>query len=130
MAEKITVLIVDDEESVRAGTKALLGFASDIDVICEACNGQQAVQLVAEWKPDVVLMDVRMPVMDGLEATRRIKERWPQVKVIVLTMHASHRKDALAAGAERFLLKGRMSEMLEATIRGLAQEGPGHAPAV
>ena len=130
MAEKIMVLVVDDEESVRAGTEALLGFASDIDVIREACNGQQAVQLVAEWKPDVVLMDVRMPVMDGLEATRRIKERWPQVKVIVLTMHASHRKDALEAGAERFLLKGRMSEMLEAAIRGLAQEGPGHAPAV
>jgi DNA-binding NarL/FixJ family response regulator len=64
------------------------------------------VQLVEECRPDVVLMDARMPVMDGLEATRLIKDRWPGVKVVVLTMYASYRADALAAGADAFLVKG------------------------
>jgi DNA-binding NarL/FixJ family response regulator len=119
---EITVLVVDDEKSVREGTRALLAFAHGIDATREACNGEEAVQLVAAEQPDVVLMDVRMPVMDGLEATRLIKESWPQVKVIVLTMYSSHRNDALAAGADRFLLKGRMGELLEGTIRALTSE--------
>ena len=111
--------MVDDERSVREGTKALLAFARGIDVVCEAGNGREAVQIVARKQPDVVLMDVRMPTMDGLEATQQIKAHWPQVKVIVLTMHPSHRKDALAAGADHFLMKGRMGELLENTIRAV-----------
>ena len=114
--------MVDDERSVREGTKALLAFARGIDVVHEACSGQEAVRIVTMEQPDVVLMDVRMPVMDGLEATRQIKADWPQVKVIVLTMHPSHRKDALAAGADHFLMKGRMGELLENTIRAVASE--------
>jgi DNA-binding NarL/FixJ family response regulator len=117
---EIGVLVVDDERSVREGTKALLAFARGIDVVCEARNGQEAVQVVARERPDVVLMDVRMPVMSGLEATRRIKEDWPQVKVIVITMHPSHREAALESGADQFLLKGRMGELLENTIRAVA----------
>lgn len=114
--------MVDDERSVREGTKALLAFARGINVVSEACHGQEAVQVVAGERPDVVLMDVRMPVMDGLEATQQIKAHWPQVKVIVLTMYPTHREAALEAGADQFLLKGRMGELLESTIRAVAFE--------
>jgi DNA-binding NarL/FixJ family response regulator len=116
---KIKVLVVDDQQSVREGTRALLRLARDIDATREASNGQEAVQLVAEEEPDVVLMDVRMPVMDGVEATRQIKASWPQVKVIVLSMYAEHREAALEAGAEQFLVKGKMGGLLADTIRGL-----------
>jgi len=119
---KIRVLVVDDQESVRKGTRALLRLARDIDATHEASNGQEAVQFVAEEQPDVVLMDVRMPVMDGIEATRQIKESWPQVKVIVLSMYPKYRQEALAAGADCFLVKGRMGGLLKDTIRGLTFE--------
>jgi YesN/AraC family two-component response regulator len=119
---KIQVLVVDDQQSVREGTRALLRFASDMDATREASNGQEAVQLVTEEQPDVVLMDVRMPVMDGIEAARHIKEGWPQVKVIVLSMYVEHREAALEAGAEQFLVKGKMSGLLADTIRGLISE--------
>ena len=83
------------------------------------------MQLVAEGQPDLVLMDVRMPVMDGIEATRQIKESWPQVKVIVLSMYAEHREEALEAGADCFLVKGKMSGLLADTIWGLISENEG-----
>ena len=73
------VLVVDDQAPTRQGITALLELAPDMEVTHEASDGSEAVQLVAEEQPDVVLMDVRMPVMDGLEATRQIKDRWPQV---------------------------------------------------
>jgi DNA-binding NarL/FixJ family response regulator len=98
---------------------ALLELAPDIEVTHEASNGREAVQIVAQEQPDVVLMDVRMPVMDGLEATRHIKNRWPQVKVIVLTMYPSNEAQALAAGADRFVLKGATSNSLAGVIRSL-----------
>ena len=120
MTREIRVLVVDDERSVREGTKALLAYARGIDATRAAGNGLEAVQSVAEEPPDVVLMDVRMPVMDGLEATRQIKANWPQVRVIVLAMHPSYHRDALAAGADHFLTKGRMGELLENTIRAVA----------
>jgi DNA-binding NarL/FixJ family response regulator len=117
--KKLTVLVVDDQASNRHGIMALLEFKPDIKVTREASNGREAVQIVAEEQPDVVLMDVRMPVMDGLEATRRIKERWPQVKVIVLTMYPSNEAEALAAGADHFLLKENASGSLTKVIRSL-----------
>jgi DNA-binding NarL/FixJ family response regulator len=113
------VLIVDDLESNRQGLVALLEFEPDIEAILEAANGREAVQLVADEQPDVVLMDVRMPVMDGVEATRQIKARWPQVKVVVLTMYPSNKAEALAAGADRFLLKGSTGQSLPEIIRSL-----------
>jgi DNA-binding NarL/FixJ family response regulator len=94
-------------------------LAPDIEVTHEASNGREAVQIVAEEQPDLVLMDVRMPVMDGLEATRQIKDHWPQVKVIVLTMYPSHEAEALAAGADRFLLKGSTRSSFTEVIRSL-----------
>ena len=99
---------------------ALLELEPDIEVTHEASNGREAVQIVAEAQPDVVLMDVRMPVMDGVEATRQIKERWPQTKIIILTMYPSNEATALAAGADRFLLKGATSGSLAEVIRSLA----------
>jgi len=115
----LRVLIVDDLESNRQGLVALLEFEPDIEAILEAANGREAVQLVADEQPDVVLMDVRMPVMDGVEATRQIKVRWPQVKVVVLTMYPSNKAEALAAGADRFLLKGSTGQSLPEIIRSL-----------
>jgi DNA-binding NarL/FixJ family response regulator len=117
--KKSRVLVVDNQASTRQGIKALLDLVPDLEVLQEASNGWEAVQLVAEEQPDVVLMDVRMPVMDGLEATRKIKGLWPQVRVIVLTMYRSHKKEALAAGADHFLLKGGTSSTLTEVIRSL-----------
>jgi YesN/AraC family two-component response regulator len=121
--KKLRVLVVDDLESNRRGVMAVLEFAEGIEVTHQARNGWLALQIVAEEQPDVVLMDVRMPIMSGLEATRQIKQRWPQVKVIVLTMYASYKAEALAAGADWFLLKGTSSGSLEDIIRGVASSG-------
>ncbi len=116
--QHIRVLIADDRLSSRDGLKALLATRPVIDIVGEAADGHEAVQLVEQCRPDVVLMDVRMPVMDGLRATRIIKERWPEVKVIVLTMYPSHQTEALAAGADAFLVKGCPAEdLLEAILQ-------------
>jgi DNA-binding NarL/FixJ family response regulator len=106
------VLIADDSPRSRSGLRALLDLRPEIVVVGETANGQEAVRLVEELQPDAVLMDVKMPVMDGLEATGIIKERWPGVKVIVLTIRASYRTDALTAGADTFLVKGCPPEEL------------------
>jgi len=119
VSQKIRVLIADDQRSARQGLKALLAFAPQIEVIGEASNGQEAVELVAEKQPDVVLMDAQMPEIDGLEATRLIKNRWPQVKVMMLTMFPSRRPEAIAVGADLFLLKGGTAESLQDAILSL-----------
>ena len=117
MEQRIQVLIADDRPRSRDGLKALLATWPEIEIVGEAADGREAVQLVEECRPDVVLMDARMPVVDGLEATRLIKDRWPEVKVIVLTMYRSYQADALAAGADAFLVKGcPAEELLEAIL--------------
>ena len=112
----VRVLIADDKRSARQGLKALLARIPEIEVVGEAVNGQEAVDLTAVHQPDVVLMDVQMPMMDGLEATQRIKSQWPKVKIIILTLHSQCRQQALAAGADAFLLKGGTTESLWNTI--------------
>jgi DNA-binding NarL/FixJ family response regulator len=109
---RIRVLIADDRPLARAGLQVLLATRPDIEVVGIAGDGREAVMLVEQWGPDVVLMDVRMPELDGLEATRLIKARRPKTRVIVLTMHAAHRSEALAAGADYFLVKGCPSSRL------------------
>jgi two-component system response regulator NreC len=106
MHTKIRLVIADDRLSSRRGLRALFGVEPQIQVIGEAADGQEAIRLVEELKPDVVLMDISMPGLNGLEATRLIKGQWPEVKVVVLTMFAVPKDDVLRAGADSFLIKG------------------------
>ncbi|MBD1862549.1 MULTISPECIES: response regulator transcription factor [Trichocoleus] len=127
----IRVLLVDDQSILRQGLKALLELEPDLDVVGDASNGQVALQQVEALQPDVVLMDVRMPVMDGVAATRSICQRFPAIKVLVLTTFDDDEyiAEAMRVGAIGYLLKDTPSEELAAAIRavykGYAQFGPG-----
>jgi DNA-binding NarL/FixJ family response regulator len=116
MDRPLRVLIADDRQVARSGLRALLSLIPEIVVIGEATNGQESLAMVAEQCPDVVLLDVEMPVMDGIEATRRIKSRWPETRVVILTMHATYRKLALLAGADAFLMKGCTADEMRRAI--------------
>ncbi len=116
MQERVRVLIADDRRHSRDGLRALLDMWPGVEVVGEAIDGGEAVRLVEHCQPDAVLMDVRMPGIDGLQATQFIKAKWPEVRVVVLTMYASHRAEALAAGADAFLVKGCADEELLAAI--------------
>ena len=116
MNESIRVLIADNNLPARQGLNALLAMMPRVEVIGQAANGQDAVQLVNPLRPDVVLMDIQMPVMDGLEATRQIKSRWPEVKVIAIAMYSSYQSEACAVGVDMFLRKGCASKSLQDAI--------------
>ena len=116
MGQSTRVLIVDDSVRTRDGLRALLTMRPEIEVVGEATNGQDAVRLVAECRPDIVLMDLHMPVLDGIQATQLIKQQWPAVTVVVLTVYAVDQSAALAAGADAFLLKGGAPERLLAAL--------------
>ena len=123
MERQVRVLIADDRPATRQGLRALLTLLPEVEVVGEAANGGELIRQVSERQPDVVLIDMQMPVMDGVEATRRIKKQWPEVKVIALTMYARYRAEALAAGADAFLLKDGAADTLAGAI--LAQvNGP------
>ena len=116
MAQPTRVLIADDSVRARDGLRALLTIRPELEVVGEACNGQDAVRLVAECRPDIVLMDLHMPVLDGIQATQLIKQQWPAVTVVVLTMYAVDQSAALAAGADAFLIKGNAPDRLLAAL--------------
>ena len=118
MKRKVRVLIVDDNRAARQGLKALLTHWPELVVVDEAANGQQAVQMVHACHPDVVLMDLQMPVMDGFSATRQIKAQQPRVSVIALTVYSSFEYEAYAAGADAFLIKGCDANVLHDGIIG------------
>jgi DNA-binding NarL/FixJ family response regulator len=118
MEQKIRVLIADDRPHSRDGLRALAATWPKVEVVGEASDGREAVRLAEAVRPDVVLMDVRMPALDGLAATRLIKERWPQVRVVILTMYPLPRADALSAGADACLVKGCATEELLAAVYG------------
>ena len=119
--EKIRVLLVDDNEVVREGLVSLLEPHTDIEVVGKAVDGLDAIVKAEETDPDVILMDAQMPRADGAEATRRIKEILPEVKVLFLTVYGDYVGDALSAGASWYLTKDcRRQDLLEA-IRTLAQ---------
>jgi YesN/AraC family two-component response regulator len=104
--EEIRIIVVDNRSSNRRGLKALLAFEPRIVIIGEAENGKEAVQLVGIDRPDLVLMDIHMPVMDGLEATQTIKSSWPDVKVVLYSVYPGYEQEATLAGADRFMIKG------------------------
>jgi signal transduction histidine kinase/CheY-like chemotaxis protein len=116
---RISILLVDDHKIMRQGLMSILQFENDIEVVAEAENGRQALEMARQHKPDVVIMDVNMPVMDGIEATRILMEEMPQTKVIGLSMHVDGEaaKGMRKAGAAAFLTKGGPSEDLVEAIR-------------
>ena len=119
---RVSIVVVDDQQVVRDGFAALLGTQPDFTVVGTAADGAEAVRLCQEHRPDVVLMDVRMPVMDGIEATSLITTTGPGPRVLVLTTFDldEHVYDALRAGASGFLLKDMTSERLFDAVRVVA----------
>jgi DNA-binding NarL/FixJ family response regulator len=128
----IKVLLADDQGLVRAGFRMILGAEDDLEVVGEAADGLEAVELVQRLEPDVVLMDIRMPGLDGIEATRRAIAARPSVRVVVLTTFDldEYVYAALRAGASAFLLKDAKEAQLLAAIRVVADGGSLFAPEV
>ncbi len=129
-ANQVRVMLVDDHSVVREGLKNYLGALGDFEVVGEASTGAEALELAAKTKPQVILMDLVMPVMDGIEATRRLHETLPDIKVIVLTSFADDDKlfPALRAGAVAYLLKDvgpdELAEAIKAAARGESRLHP------
>jgi DNA-binding NarL/FixJ family response regulator len=117
----INILLVDDQNLIRQGLKALLELESDLLIVGEAENGQVALELVAELQPNVVLMDIRMPVMDGVTATKEICQRFPQINILILTTFDddTYVAAAIGHGAKGYLLKDTPSEEIAAAIRAV-----------
>ncbi|OKI24200.1 response regulator transcription factor [Streptomyces sp. CB03911] len=130
--DPIRVVVADDQELVRAGFGMILDAQPDIEVVAEAADGAQAVEAVRENRPDVLLLDVRMPVMDGLEAARQVCARYPETKVIMLTTFDvdDYVFDALYAGASGFLLKDVRRDDLAHGVRMVASGEALLAPSV
>ncbi len=125
--EPIRVMLVDDHALFRKGVASLLASCPDIEVVGEAGSGAEAVEAVGELMPDVILMDIHMPSLDGLEATRRIKAEHPYVKIVMLTVAEEDRAlfDAIKAGAHGYLLKRVEPDEFLGMIRGISR---GEAP--
>jgi DNA-binding NarL/FixJ family response regulator len=123
----IRVVLADDHRLVRAGLLSLLGTAPDIEVVGEAADGAEAVKLIGSTTPDVVLMDLSMPVMDGVTATRTVHADHPDTRIVVLSSFSDQTRvrDAIAAGATGYVLKDCTPEELLAAVRSAAH---GHAP--
>ena len=119
MAEKIHVLLADDHAVVRQGIRRFLEEAGDIEVVAEAGDGREALRLVEEHQPDVAVLDIRMPEVTGVEATRRIKERFPQVRVLILTAYDDdpYIFALLQAGADGYVLKTASGDELVQAVR-------------
>lgn len=125
MTDAIRLLLVDDQRLMREGLRTLLELEPDLEVAGEAGNGQEALAAYAALAPDVVLMDVRMPVMDGVEATRRLRERWPAARVIILTTFDDDEYvfEGLRAGALGYLLKDVSIQELADAIHAVMAGG-------
>jgi DNA-binding NarL/FixJ family response regulator len=130
--DRITLLIVDDDPLVRSGLALILGGAKSLEVVAQAANGRAGLDAVAEHRPDVVLMDIRMPVMDGIEATTALAAQPNPPKVIVLTTFDAddYVLRALAAGASGFLLKDTAPEDIVAAVHRVADGEPMLSPSV
>lgn len=119
------VLIADDHALFRQGLRSLLETIKEVEVVGEAGNGQEVIEMAGSLRPDIVLMDIGMPGCDGLEATGRIKTLFPQIKILIISMHADHPfvRQALKAGASGYLFKGApfpdLKAALESILRGV-----------
>ena len=120
--EKIRVMLVDDHDVVRTGLKSLLSVEADMEVVAEATNGVEAIDKIPEVNPDVIVMDITMPTMDGMEATRQISKKFPDSKVLSLTVHEDKQYffEMLSAGAKGYISKQAASEELVSAIRAVA----------
>lgn len=116
MDEKTRILIVDDSPCVRKALSAYLSTHDWLKVTCEAADGEEALEKIETQPVDLVLMDVHMPAINGLEATRTIKQRWPGIKVILLTLYPDYQTQAQQAGADAFLVKGCSMEEITTAI--------------
>jgi DNA-binding NarL/FixJ family response regulator len=119
MAEKPRILIVDDSTHVRKALSAFLSTLSWLKVVCEASDVEDALKMIESQPPDMILMDVKLPTISGLDATRIIKERWPKIKIIILTLYPDYQAQAQRAGADAFLVKGCPMEEISSTIFSL-----------
>lgn len=132
----INLLVVDDQDLFRQGLATLLNMEDDLQVVGQASNGQEAIALAAQLQPNVILMDMRMPICNGVEATRHIHQHYPWIRVLVLTTFDEDEYiwQSLQAGALGYLLKSTPSEQLASAIRslqqGYSQLGPTIAPKV
>lgn len=119
---KVRLVLADDHPMVRFGIAAVLHDVGEVEVVGEAADGHELLRLVAEHQPDVVLTDLSMPGMNGVTAIRELRQRWPDVGVLVLTMHGDDGsvRDALSAGASGYLLKGAGRDELAAAVRAVA----------
>ena len=126
------VLICDDQALIRDGLEMLLKLEKDVEVVGQAEDGAEAVELAAQHQPDLVLMDLKMPGMNGIEATRQIRTRWPAIKVLVLTTYDDDEWvfDAIRAGASGYLLKDTPREDVIKAVRGTVEEKSFVDPAV
>jgi len=120
---QIQVLLADDHKLVRAGIRSLLERMPEVEVVAEASDGREAIRLVEQHEPQVVLMDLAMPELNGLEATRHLTLAFPKIRVLILSIYADqeHVYQALVAGAAGYLLKGAATDELELAIRSVAR---------
>jgi len=119
---KLRIILAEDHETIRDGLKLLVNSRADMEVVGEADNGRTALQLAEEFSPDVVVMDISMPELNGLQATKKLKDKSPQVKVLILTRHSEpgYLQELLQAGASGYVLKQSKSEELIRAILAVA----------
>jgi DNA-binding NarL/FixJ family response regulator len=120
--DPIRILIADDHSLVRAGFRALLQNVPSIQVVAEAGDGTEALRLIEQHRPDIVLLDITMPGVTGLEVAAAVSKKWPEIRTVMLSMHASEEfvLQALQAGAKGYLLKDAATDELETAIRAVA----------
>ena len=122
MDKKKSILIVDDYPIFRNGLRSLLSLHHDFDIVGEAGDGLEAIEFVEKLQPDLVLMDLSMPRMNGLDATRKIKRKWPKTKILIFTVYHSYDKAAIKAGADGYISKDTSSNELIQSIENIFTE--------